>query len=81
MRNPNITVTVCDRSGKIGADAATYHGTACVLDSALSAQVARAIQSKYFVLGRLLQIYGAVTEVMRPSKRVSETAIKFVLQN
>ena len=80
-KNPNITVCVCDRSGAVKPDATIYHGTSCVLDEISSEQVARAIRTKYFVLGRLLHLYDSVVGVLRPSKRASNTAIKFVLQD
>ncbi len=80
-RNPAITVAVCDRSGKVMDGATIYCGMAHVLDSNSSEQVARAIRSKYFVLGRLLQFYSVVIGVIKPSRRIGETAIKFVIDN
>lgn len=74
-----VTLSICDRRGKVPADAKVYLGSAVILDSDEAKKVEHLINKKYWIGTKLLNVFYAMKKIVGKNTSEGDAAIKVTL--
>ncbi len=74
-----VTLSICDRRGKVPADAKVYLGSAVILDSDQAKKVEHLINKKYWIGTKLLNVFYAMKKIVGKNTSEGDAAIKVTL--
>jgi PPOX class probable F420-dependent enzyme len=74
-----VTLSICDRRGKVPAEAKVYLGSAVILDSDEAKKVEHLINKKYWIGTKLLNVFYAMKKIVGKNTSEGDAAIKVTL--
>ena len=74
-----VTLSICDRRGKVPTDAKVYLGSAVILDSDEAKKVEHLINKKYWIGTKLLNVFYAMKKIVGKNTSEGDAAIKVTL--